>query len=93
MAKLFNEEFHVIVRPDVTDIRELDGKVVNFGDEGSGTNITGRLIFAALGVNVQKSQVSDIDAIEKLKSGEIAAAIVMGGSPCRRWPICERRTA
>ena len=29
VAKLFNEEVHIVVRPDVTDIKELKGKAVN----------------------------------------------------------------
>ena len=44
VAKLFNEEVHIVVRPDVTDIKQLKGKVVNFGEPGSGTAITGRLL-------------------------------------------------
>src|SRR6185436_18809820 len=45
IAKLFNEEMHVLVRSEVNDIKELIGKPVNFGAQGSGTEITGRLIF------------------------------------------------
>ena len=35
--------------------------------EGSGTEITGRLIFAALGVDAQEVHLTDTDAIQKLK--------------------------
>jgi TRAP transporter TAXI family solute receptor len=81
VAKLFTEEVHIIVRSDVTDVKQLNGKIVNFGEEGSGTDITARLVLDALGVNVQKLHLSDPEAIEKLKSGEIAAVIVMAGKP------------
>ena len=81
VAKLFTEEVHIIVRTDVTDIKQLNGQTVNFGEQGSGTDITGRLILDALGINVQQVHLSDTDAIEKLKSGEIRAAIVMAGKP------------
>src|SRR6516165_1164034 len=50
VAKLFTEEVHIIVRSEVTDVKQLDGKVVNFGEEGSGTDITARLVLDALGV-------------------------------------------
>ena len=40
IAKLFNEEMHILVRSDVNDIHELQDKPVNFGAEGSGTEIT-----------------------------------------------------
>ncbi|HXG78027.1 MAG TPA: TAXI family TRAP transporter solute-binding subunit [Methyloceanibacter sp.] len=81
IAKLFNEELHVLVRGEVGDIKELAGKPVNFGPEGSGAEITGRLIFEALGVETQPVHLNDADAIEKLKSGEVAATIAVTGKP------------
>jgi uncharacterized protein len=81
VAKLFNEEMHILVRDDVNDVKELSGKPVNFGPEGSGAEITGRLIFEALGVETQKVHINDADAIEKLKRGEIAATIAVTGKP------------
>ena len=56
VAKLFNEEVHIVVRSDVTDIRQLKGKVVNLGTAGSGTAITGRLLLDDLGIQVQESR-------------------------------------
>ncbi len=81
VAKLFNEEVHIVVRPDVTDIKQLKGKVVNLGEPGSGTAITGRLLLDDLAINVRESHLADADAIEKLKSGDIAAAMFMAGKP------------
>ena len=81
VAKLFNEEVHIVVRSDVTDINQLKGKVVNLGTPGSGTAITGRLLLDDLGIQVQESHFSDADAIEKVKSGGIAAAVFMAGKP------------
>ena len=81
VAKLFNEEMHILVRSEVNDIQELKGKPVNFGAEGSGTEITGRLIFEALGIDVQKVHLGDAEAIVKLKSGEIYASIALTGKP------------
>jgi uncharacterized protein len=86
VAKLFNEEVHVVVRSDVTDIKQLKGKVVNFGTPGSGTAITGLLLFEDLGIEVQDSHLNDADAIERLKSGGIAAAVFMAGKPA---PVME----
>jgi uncharacterized protein len=81
IAKLFNEELHILVRSDVNDIHELNGKYVNLGPEGSGAEITGRLIFAALGVDAQEVHLSDADAIQKLKAGDIDATIAVTGKP------------
>jgi TRAP transporter TAXI family solute receptor len=81
VAKLFNEEMHILVRPGVNDIHELKGQRVNLGAEGSGTEITGRLVFEALGIAVEEVHLGDADAIAKLKSGEIAASVVVTGKP------------
>lgn len=81
VAKLFTEEVHIIVPSDVTDIHELSGKPVSLGEPGSGTAITGNLLLEALGVDVKELHLSDAVAIEKLKAGEIAAAIVMAAKP------------
>src|SRR4029079_8247628 len=76
-----NEEMHILVREDVNSVAELKGRPVNFGAEGSGTEITGRLVFEALGIDVKQVNLSDADALQKLKSGEIAATIVVTGKP------------
>jgi TRAP-type uncharacterized transport system substrate-binding protein len=54
---------------------------VNFGAEGSGAEITGRLIFAALGVDAKEVHFGDADAIQKLKAKEIDAVIAVTGNP------------
>ena len=81
VAKLFNEEMHILVRSETDDIKALAGKPVNFGPSGSGTEITSRLIFAELGIDVQARHLPETEAIEKLKAGEIDAAIVVTGKP------------
>ncbi len=83
IAKLFNEEMHLVVRADsgITSIDQLAGKTVNFSDLGSGTQLSSRDIFEKLGIKVQEVNLGQADAIEKLKSGEIAATILIAGKP------------
>ncbi len=81
IAKLFNEEMHILVRDDVNSIDDLKGRPVNFGAEGSGTEITGRLVFEALGIDVKQVHLTDDEALQKLRSGEIAGTIVVTGKP------------
>src|SRR5579859_447035 len=83
IAKLFNEEMHLVVRADsgITSIDQLAGKAVNFSDLGSGTQLSSRDIFEKLGIEVQEVNLGQADAIEKLKSGEIAATILIAGKP------------
>ena len=83
IAKLFNEEMHLIVRADsgITSIGQLAGRKVNFSDVGSGTQLSSRDIFERLGIRVEEVNMGQGDAFEKLKSGEIAASVLIAGKP------------
>jgi uncharacterized protein len=83
ITKLFNEEMHLIVRSDsdITSIDQLAGKKVNFSDIGSGTQLASRDIFQRLGIKVQEVNIGQADAVEQLKSGGIAATILIAGKP------------
>ena len=83
IAKLFNEEMHLIVRADggITSIEQLAGRRVNFSDVGSGTQLATRDIFARLGISAAEVNMGQADAFEKLKSGEIAASVLIAGKP------------
>src|SRR6202161_1099419 len=81
IAKLFNEEMHVVVRADsgIDSVEQLAGKKVNFSDPGSGSQISTRNIFKRLGIKAQEVNMGQGDAFEKIKSGEIAATNLIAG--------------
>ena len=83
IAKLFNEEMHLIVRADsgVASLADLAGKKVNFSDAGSGTQLSTRDIFERLGIKPEEVNMGQADAFEALKNGEIAATILIAGKP------------
>jgi TRAP transporter TAXI family solute receptor len=83
IAKLFNEEMHLVVRADsgITRIEQLAGKKVNFSDIGSGTQLSTRDIFRRLGIAAQELNMGQADAFVQLKSGEIAATVLIAGKP------------
>ncbi len=83
IAKLFNEEMHLVVRADsgITSIEQLAGKTVNFSDIGSGTQLSTRDIFQRLNVKAQEVNMGQADAFEQLKSGKIAATVLIAGKP------------
>ena len=54
---------------------------VNFSDVGSGTQFSTRLIFELLGIKVQEVNVDQADGYQRVKSGEIAATILIAGKP------------
>jgi uncharacterized protein len=83
ITKLFNEEMHVVVRADsgIDTIEQLNGKKVNFSDVGSGSQLSTRDIFRRLGIQAQEVNMGQGDALEKMKSGEVAATILIAGKP------------
>ena len=83
VARLYNEEVHVLASRDVTDLRQLAGRKVNIDREGSSTAMTARLIFDRLGIAPQYVQIDQPTALSQLKSGDITATIIVSGRPIR----------
>ena len=81
IAKLFNEEMHVVARAETSDLGALEGRTVNIGVAGSGAEITARLVFEALGITVREVHLNEADALAKLKTGGIDATVVVAGKP------------
>jgi uncharacterized protein len=83
IAKLFTEEVHLVAKPNITSIEQLKGLKVNLDAKGSGTSYSMRDVFNTLGIDVQEVSMSQAEAIEKVKSGEIAATALIAGKPVR----------
>jgi uncharacterized protein len=81
IAKLCNEEIHVIVRSDITSLEQLRGRKVNFNTPGSGTQLSAHDIFERLKIPVEEVNYRQNDGLEKLKNGEIAATVLTSGKP------------
>ena len=83
ITKLYNEEFHLLAHQSISSVEELAGKQVNFGLERSGTYMTASIVFDKLGVSVEAVSFDQQLALEKVKSGEIAAMVYVAGKPTR----------
>jgi TRAP transporter TAXI family solute receptor len=83
LAKLFNEELHVVVRTDsgLDSIEQLAGRTVSLGEAGSGTQVIAHDVLERLGISVQEVNMAGTDAIERLATGEIDAVALIGGKP------------
>jgi uncharacterized protein len=81
VARLYNEEMHVLAGPGINRIQDLSGKKVNFSDVGSGTQFSTRLIFELLGIKAEELNMGQADGYQKVKSGEIAATVLIAGKP------------
>jgi TRAP-type uncharacterized transport system substrate-binding protein len=74
-------EMHVLASTDIKSIQDLKGKKVNFGPAGSASSLTGSIVFQRFGIKVEPTLYDNSVAMQKLKSGEIAALIRVIGKP------------
>ncbi len=81
IAKLYNEEIHILAGPGIDTIKDLNGKRVHFGAEGSGSHFTGQQLLRSLGVTPVAVKGCQTEAYLKLKAGEIDAMVVVDGKP------------
>lgn len=81
IAKLYNEEFHLLARDGIDSIEALAGKTVNVDGRNSGTFITATIVFGAFKVDIQPTFYDQALALQKLKSGEIDAMVYVAGKP------------
>src|ERR1051325_8906014 len=83
IAKLYDQEIHILARNDIHSLSDLRDKRVNFGTYESGTYTSASKIFEALGITVQSTTYPQPLALEKLRRGEIAAMVYTAGKPAR----------
>jgi len=81
IAKLYNEEFHLLAPASVKSVGDLAGKKVNFGLPGDGTTVTAARIFGLLKIKVEATAYDPAMALEKLRSGEISALAEVSAKP------------
>ena len=74
-------EMHVLAREEIKSIDDLRGKKVSFGPAGSASSLTGTIVFQRLGVQVEQVLYDNPTALQKLKSGELAALVRVIGKP------------
>ena len=74
-------ELHVLAKTDIRSLEDLRGKKVNFGPAGSGSSLTGTIVFQRLGVQVEQILIDQQTALQKLQSGEVAALVRVVGKP------------
>src|SRR6476661_2697707 len=72
---------HILAGPGINRVQDLSGKKVNFSDTGSGTQFSTRLIFELLGIKAQEVNVGQADGYQMVKTGEIAATVLIAGKP------------
>ena len=81
VARLYNEEFHLLARPDIRTVADLANQKVNFDRHGAGTEITASRLFNLLSIPVVPANDDQELALARLRRGEIAALAFVSGKP------------
>lgn len=81
VAKLYNEEVHILARPEIQSLKDLAGKRVNIGPKGSGTAMTAKLLFDIEDIPIEALNLSHSEALAALKADSISAAVFIVGKP------------
>ena len=81
ISELLVGELYIYARPEITSLKDLDGKKVTLGTKGGSATTTGPIVFERLGVHPEFVYVNNTIAVEKMKTGEIAAIVSTGGKP------------
>ncbi|MGO8914307.1 MAG: TAXI family TRAP transporter solute-binding subunit, partial [Stellaceae bacterium] len=78
IAKLHNQELHVIARAEVTRLEDLAGKKIDFA---GGARVTGPVVLALLKIKVEPVFDDHALALKKLEAGEVAAMAYVAAKP------------
>ena len=78
---MFQGELHILVRPEIKTLQDLEGKKLNFNTIGSAANYTGGIVFDRLGLKVERLYVNNGIALEQMRKGEIAGLVHVVGKP------------
>jgi TRAP-type uncharacterized transport system substrate-binding protein len=81
ISEMAISDVHIVVRPEIESIKDLEGKKVSLGGKGAGQSITGPIVFNRLGVNPEFVYVNNAIALEKMRTGEISAIVNNGAKP------------
>jgi TRAP-type uncharacterized transport system substrate-binding protein len=83
ITELYGEEVHFLVGPDISSVEDLRGKKVAVPPEDGNAEFTSREVLRRLRIGAEIVRVAPADAIDDVRSGSVAALVLMGGKPLR----------
>jgi hypothetical protein len=90
-APLHAEEVHVLARPGIATLADLQGKRVAVGAPDSGTLVTATLLLGVAGVApAEELRLGDAEALAALRGGRVDAMVHVAGQPA---PLLEDTVA
>jgi len=80
---LYGEELHILVGPGVDSFENLRGRKIAVPPEDGNTEFAIRDLLRRLHIKADVIRVAGPDAIDDVRSGRVAAFVLMGGKPSR----------
>lgn len=77
ISHLFLSGVHVLVRPEIKELKDLEGKKFGFQGYGTGVSVTSAILFKRLGITVDPIYITNSQALEKMKTGEMDGLIYL----------------
>ncbi len=81
VAKMFNEEMHVLAPRTIRSMKDLDGKTVVVDLPDASTFVTSINVFERLGIRPHLLYIEPRLAVDMLRKGEIDAIVAVEGKP------------
>ena len=81
VAKMFNEEMHVLAPKSIASMKDLDGKTVVVDLPDSSTFVTAINVFERLGIRPHLVYMEPRLAVDMLRRGEVDAVVAIEGKP------------
>jgi TRAP-type uncharacterized transport system substrate-binding protein len=81
VSRLYNEEVHLLVGREISSLTDLNGKRLGIATGDGNAAFTATDLFKRLGVTIEVLPLTPATAMEQLRSGEIAALMLIGGKP------------
>jgi hypothetical protein len=89
VAELYTEETHIVTTRHIGSLQQLNGRVVNVGVVGGGTDVIARRLFELLNITPIYDNGSTIDAFRSLPTGNPAATVFVAGRPVQAFQDIE----
>jgi uncharacterized protein len=83
ITRLYGEEIHILVGPGAYSIENLSGKKIAVPPEDGNPEFTVRDLLRRLHIEAEVVKVAAADAIDEIRSGTLAALVLVGGKPLR----------
>lgn len=86
LTGLYSNYIHIVAlkHSGITSLKDLEGKRISVGPDGSGTKLTAGRVLSAFGLNdkkVEKHFLTFSQSVDALKNGTIDAAFIFSGLP------------